>query len=84
MLLLYLDRLYRSRRFFWSWGRIARPHAAFTNRCNSFIRTESVAKRAPSCASSPTYFCRFSSCWGMHPSRQRKAISAANRIWDIQ
>ncbi len=27
---------------------------------------------------------RFNSCWGMHPSKQRNAISVANRISDIQ
>ena len=58
---------------------------AARERAWSILRRMTCGEPARSCATATVAsWSRFNSCWGMHPSRRRNAISAANRISDIQ
>ena len=58
---------------------------AARERAWSILRRMTCGEPVRSCATrAVASWSRFSSCWGMHRSRRRNAISAANRISDIQ
>jgi len=48
------------------------------------IAPHDLREPARSCATGAVANWGFNSCWGMHPSRLRNAISVANRISDIR
>ena len=74
------------------WGKVSRrmlcgtsSRPAARERAWSILRRMTCGEPARNCATvAVASWSRFNSCWGMHPSRQRNAISAANRISDIQ
>ena len=64
------------------------PRLAFNRivvvRYRMYLESRSLAANTNCATVAVASWSRFNSCWGMHPSRQRNAISAANRISDIQ